>query len=151
MNVSYLLDMFPPETRALPNFMGLAEAILTQCVDLESCIDDISGAFSFDDAAGVQLDVMGELLGIKRPAAASDADYRSLIERTLAIWQWDGTLKKAREIVASLYNGTLTDNSQLGSGHGGETRINLPAGSDEPPRELLPVPAGVFVTVNIAS
>ena len=135
-------SLFSAAVRELPRFSALAQAILSQAEDLISLIPFLQSAFSVDTAEGVQLDLIGETMGIPRSAAAdsSDDSYRDFLKAKLILWRWDGTNESESALLAEAFpeqGVTLKDNGDMTV-----TAYNaaaLPASAEV----LLPLPAGV--------
>ena len=134
------LSCFSSAVRDLPRFMSLAEAVLRQAADLQSVVLSLPAAFSEPHAAGLQLDHLGATLGIPRPAALPDADYRSLIQRKLRLWRWNGTNEDVPATLAAIDpTGSERDNDNLTVTI--TTSDSLPA----PAETLYPIPAGITI------
>ena len=91
---------------------------------------------SADAAEGVQLDLIGETMGVPRSAAAdpSDENYRACLKAKLALWRWDGTNETVTEMLDEAFPGkgiTLQDN--------GDMTVTVENADYE---SLLPIPAG---------
>ena len=137
MSLQDYLSLFPAYTRSRPRFAALAEAILRQAVDLITLVQDIAPGFSFANAAGVQLDALGESVGIPRTEGWDDETYRGVLLRKLKLWTWDGMNESVPDFLAS--GETLKDNS---NGSVTVTTGTLPL----PANQLLPIPMGVKTT-----
>ena len=137
MNRSDYLGLFPAYTRSRPRFAALAEAILRQAVDLITLARSIAPGFSFAQATGIQLDALGESVGISRQEGWDDETYRSVLLRKLKLWTWNGMNESVPDFLAS--GETLKDNS---NGSVTVTTGTLPL----PANELLPIPMGVKTT-----
>ena len=132
--------LFSAAVRELPRFSALAQAILHQAEDLISLVPALQSAFSVDTAEGVQLDLIGETLGVQRSAATdpSDDTYRAFLKAKLILWRWDGTNESVTSLLAEAFpeqNVTLKDN--------GDMTVSINAG--EISKGQLPVPAGVKI------
>ena len=122
--------------RELPRFAGLARTVLGQAEELISLVPALQTAFSVDTAEGVQLDLVGETLGVSRSAAAdsSDETYRAFLKAKLALWRWDGTNESVPALLAEAFPGqgvTLKDN--------GNMTVTVENADSE---SILPIPAG---------
>ena len=134
--------LFSAAVRELPRFSALAQAILSQAEDLISLIPFLQSAFSVDTAEGVQLDLIGETMGIPRSAAADSFDdsYRDFLKAKLILWRWDGTNESVTSLLAEAFPGqgvTLKDNGDMMV-----KGVNIGCLPGEA-GELLPVPAAV--------
>ena len=130
-------DLFSGAVRELPRFSALARVILGQAEELISLVPSLQAAFSADAAEGVQLDLIGETMGVPRSAAAdpSDENYRACLKAKLALWRWDGTNETVTEMLDEAFPGkgiTLQDN--------GDMTVTVEHADYE---SLLPIPAGV--------
>ena len=81
-------------------FMGYVRAILSLGIGVASPVESMDMAFDISNAAGDQLDVIGDLVGLKRlldyePSVGSremdDDEYRLCLKMTIAKNEWDGT------------------------------------------------------------
>ena len=140
-NMDYL-KLFSGAVRELPRFAALAQAVLGQADDFISLIPSLLAAFSVDTAEGVQLDLLGESLGLKRAMARDDSDdsYRDLIKAKLALWRWDGTNESVPGLLEEAFPGQevrMRDNGDM-------TVTVKPAQAEL----VLPVAAGVKIIDN---
>jgi hypothetical protein len=62
-----------------PLFQGLLTAMLGPIQDIENALTSMNTERYLPNAVGVQLDNIGEIIGLPRPAGASDAQYIQLI------------------------------------------------------------------------
>lgn len=140
-------DLLTPSVRELLRFSALAEAVLQQAEDLAAVLPSLLSGFSLEEATGVQLDQLGESMGLSRSSAAdpSDETYRAYIRAKLLLWRWDGSAGSVPALLDAAFPGqgvTLTD---YGTEHGFVARVI--AGNTEhlpgAPADLLPVPSGV--------
>ena len=91
MDISAYLPLFPGASREKPRFMALAEAVLTQAVDLQSLADMLLPGFSFALAEGKQLDMLAAAEGLGREdhtpgAPLADGDFRVYLLAKHALW-----------------------------------------------------------------
>ena len=141
MTLDNMMNLFSPAVRKLPRFSSLAEAVLQQVADLQGVIPEMEAVFSLATATGVQLDLLGDTLGLERDSR-SDAEYRELIRSKLALWRWNGTNETVPAVLAEAFpeqDVSLADNGDC------SVTVNETIGSD-----LLPVPAGVSLRVAVA-
>ena len=82
--------------------MAVVRSLLNSGVANASAVESFDLAFAVDNAAGAQLDILGDLVGIKRllsyePSVGSremdDDEYRLCIRMAIAKNEWDGTNK----------------------------------------------------------
>ena len=128
-------ELFSAGVRELPRFMGLARAVLRQAAELREAVAELGEAFSFETAAGVQLDLIGGMIGIAREDGQTDEDYRKELKGTLAVWRWDGTNETVREVLEEAYPG---ENVRMADRM--DMTVTVSGGG-----AFLPVPAGVKV------
>ena len=128
-------ELFSAGVRELPKFMCVAAAVLKQVMDLREVVLSLGTAFSLESVAGVQLDLIGGMIGIERGGGQTDEDYRKNLKGGLAVWRWDGTNETVRDVLEETYPGetiTVRDN--------GDMTVTVNGGG-----ENLPIPAGVRV------
>ena len=132
-DLAYYLSLFPAYTRGKPRFIALAEAVLRQATDLMDLVPQLASGFSFTCAEGIQLDALGDSVGIPRRESWDDETYRKVLLKKLKLFTWDGTNGTAfgfledGETLIDHDDGTVT----------AHTDLPLPA------EEILPVPMGV--------
>ena len=136
MNLNDYLTLFSGNLRDKEKFMALAEAILTQVMDLSAFADNLQAAYAVDEAEGIQLARLAAASGLSRADLGnnvSDADFREYIKGKYRLWTWDGT---NAGVPAVLPEGvTETDNMNL-------TVSASPSGTN---KDILPLPAGMSV------
>ena len=115
--------------------MALAEAVLSQALDLAALTASLQPGFSVNGAEGIQLDAVAEVLGLRRESGMTDEAFRQYLLAKLALWTWDGTNQSVPAVLAAQPDITQTDNGDL-------TVTVTPAGTD---KDLLPLPAGIRV------
>jgi len=99
-NEHYLRRVVPQHRH--PRFMKWLVANLTPHLDAEKILMGLDDDFDLDNARGVQLDILGQIVGRSRllsfdPEDGSsplldDATYEMLIRAKIGINQWDGTI-----------------------------------------------------------
>ena len=146
MDIQIYLSLFPGSTREKERFMSLAGAVLQQVMDLQAVVGELNAAFSPASAQGVQLDALGESLGLSRldtsaGAAATDEVYRDFIRKKLIRWGWDGTNKTVPGITEQLQAGSVEKDNQNGT-------VTVTGAGTQPAavKDLYPVTGGVRVT-----
>ena len=131
------MTLFPSASRNLPRFSALAEAVLSQVVDLIAVVQSLNAAFSVSGAEGAQLDALGASLGLSRPDGMSDSDYRQVLSAKLSLWTWDGSNDTTQELLSRIFPGsTICDNQ-----NGTVSVHSVSALQSE--QKLYPLPAGV--------
>ena len=120
-DISRYLNLITSEHRTKPKFTAMLTSML-EPIDLTV---DIDNAFDLDNAVGVQLDVLGLLIGVNRklnfqPSAMSsmlkDDDYRSLLKARIIINHWDGSIGSLSDAINSwnpYVDVILTDNQDM--------------------------------------
>ena len=131
MQLSDYLSLFPGASREKPRFMALAEAVLSQAMDLVPLIASLQSGYSFASAEGIQLDAISEALGLRREPGMTDQAFRQYLLDQLLLWTWDGT----NEGVPGVLPQGVTE-----SDNGNGTVSVTPSGTR---MDVLPVPAGV--------
>ena len=146
MTLDDYLSLFPGSTREKARFMSLAGAVLQQMIDLQATVEELNAAFAPASAQGVQLDALGESLGLSRldtsaGAAATDEVYRDFIRKKLIRWGWDGTNKAVPGITEQLQAGSVEKDNQNGT-------VTVTGAGTQPAtvKEIYPVTGGVRVT-----
>ena len=137
MQLSDYLALFPSASREKPRFMALAEAVLSQVMDLQNLVSQIRAGYAVGSAAGAQLDAVAAAVGLRRESGIeTDEAFRQYLLAKLCLWGWDGSNEGVPAALSAQPGVTVFDN---GNGTVGVS----PAGSNP---ELLPVPAGVSVS-----
>ena len=129
--------------RGLPRFAGVAEAVMKQAEELMAAVRVIPEGFSLEAAEGVQLDLIGEAMGLRREDAADESDetYRGYIRAKLALWRWDGSNEGVEKVVEEGVPGM-----EIAIKDRGDLTVEVSGGIEGLPgraEEVLPVPAGV--------
>lgn len=95
------LSLITSEHYNKPKFTQWMTAALTKGTGTSEVMTNLPDDFDLDRAVGLQLDVIGQLVGVKRmlnfqPSSGSavldDATYRLVIRAKIAQNQWDGTM-----------------------------------------------------------
>ena len=143
MTLNDYLSLFPGSTREKPRLMAVASAVLQQAVDLQAVVGELNAAFAPATALGVQLDALGESLGLSRldmtaGATATDEVYRDFIQKKLIRWGWDGTNKTVPGITEQLRAGSVEKDNQNGT-------VTVTGAGTQPAavKDIYPVTAGV--------
>ena len=143
MRVERYIHLLSGYVRELPRFTGVAEAVMRQAEELMDVVRGISEGFSVEAAEGVQLDLIGGAMGLRREDAAdgSDETFRGYIRAKLALWRWDGSNEGVGTVLEEGLPGmgiVIRDRGDLTVEVSGEIE-GLPGRTEE----VLPVPAGV--------
>ena len=138
MTLQDYLSLFPGATREKARFMALAQAVLRQVVDLQAVVGQMNAAFSVEEAAGVQLDALAGILGLRRSDLGEnvqDGALRQYVFSKLALWRWDGSNGMAQAVLNESLPGRRETDNQDG------TVTVSPAGR----KDLVPAPAGIRI------
>lgn len=127
------IELFPAYTRDKPKFAAFAAALLRQAEELITLAQEIAPGFSFAGAEGVQLDALGESVGIPRQEGWEDEVYRKILLRKLKRFTWDGMNESVPEFLEA--GESLKDN--------GNGTVTVTCTGPLPAKDLLPVPIGV--------
>ena len=146
MTLNDYIALISGHNRDKENFIALVSAVLQQVMDLQAVITGVMAAFTPDGASGAQLDMVGELFGLRRVdttdgVEATDTVFRDYIKKKLILWAWDGTNATVPVIAQKLAeDSTDTDNQN------GTVTITGAGTQPAPVKALYPVAAGIRVT-----
>lgn len=158
MAIEKYLNLVTSEHRNKPNFIAWLTSALEKVEDAAGAISGITSAFDIDNAEGVQLDAIGEIVGRKRTLEfqpsdgsapkLSDSAYRMVLKAKVLQNQWDGTIPGVHSIwktVFPQYDLIIEDNQNM-------TMKVTVVGTSTPLQNILiqnhyivPKPAGVGV------
>lgn len=115
LGLGYYLSLLTSEYQNSPKLTALLNKILTIWNDISMAQVQLDTAFDIDFAEGVQLDVLGVILGVGRrvpfqPSGGispnlTDSSYRILLKAQAAKNQWDGTILGMQAIWQNLFPG----------------------------------------------
>ena len=114
----YYLNLIPSQYRLQPKFMKWLEAGIQKLQDSNSTAQEIISNFDLDTATGVQLDIIGKLIGRSRQldfrprtevsSILDDTSYRLLLKAKMVWNQWKGTLPELYNAWQEIFpNGNL--------------------------------------------
>jgi hypothetical protein len=113
--IEYYLDKLTSEYRSSTRMNAWLNANLKLFQDMLTCIRKILPEFDIDTARGVQLDVLGAIVGQKRQVdfqtsaggnpILDDETYRLLLRARIAMNHWDGKIGSAMNIWGKLFPG----------------------------------------------
>lgn len=94
--------LIPPPNNQKPNFMTWLGVLITPLMDAQELLTTMAEMFELDNAVGAQLDILGDVLGVKRlvnfqptnsadSAILSDDDYKLVLRAKILQNQWKGT------------------------------------------------------------
>jgi len=151
------------EVQVDSNFMKFVKAVLNHAVLLGDTTDSIGDAFDLMNAAGNQLDVIGELVGVSRLLSfvpligdrrMDDDEYRVFIFMKIFRNEWDGTMEGA----INIYKSAFKDVVRIEFYDDGDCHVNVSTfvWSTRLAQILnsigvLLIPAGVGKTVNVVN
>ncbi len=126
LSLSYYMSLLTSEYRLAPNLNAWLETLLSPLNDTTNMLSQMTEAFDLEYAAGVQLDVLGAIVGANRTVnfqpshgvspVLDDTTYRLLIQATIAANQWDGTESALYPIWTALFPGgriVINDNQNM--------------------------------------
>lgn len=126
LSISYYLNLLTSQYKLAPNLNAWLAKLLSQPDDTTTCLATMTEAFDLDFAQGVQLDVLGQIIGVGRevdfqPTGSvspilDDDTYRLLLKATQAQNQWDGTESALYPIWKNLFPGgniVINDNQNM--------------------------------------
>ena len=109
----YYIDLITSEHRDKPNLIAWLDSILAIVEAGGVCAESLILALDLDSAQGVQLDILGQLVGQSREVyfqpfigispILEDGDYRILLKAKIAKNQWKGTIVELQAIWAKLF------------------------------------------------
>lgn len=122
----YYLNILTSEYRPTIQFNRWLTSILNISQDISNCLQFITSYFDLDFAIGVQLDILGTLIGVGRVVpfqptggispVLNDDTYRILLKATIANNQWDGKQGSLYPIWSQLFPGgqiVIIDNQNM--------------------------------------
>lgn len=164
MNTEEYEILIPSQNSFKAKFMEYLRSILNPAVANASVVESFNLAFLIENAAGAQLDIIGNLVGASRilnyePSYGTremdDDEYRMCILLTIARNEWDGTNESAirsyRELLGNNVEISYFDNQDL------SVRLVVSGSLSTRMIEIirvggyLLVPAGVGANVQIAA
>jgi hypothetical protein len=113
MAISKYTDLITSQHKTRPKFMTWLSAALTIVDDGVTTVSGLPADFDIDTAVGVQLDVLGQIVGRERtltfqPTDGSspvldDDNYRTVLKAKIAQNHWDGTIGQVQELWQALF------------------------------------------------
>jgi hypothetical protein len=124
--ISYYTALITSEYQGSVKFQRWLAALLQPLDDASQCLESISLAFDLDQAVGVQLDILGQIIGQGRtmtftPSSGAspildDTTYRLLLKARIAWNTWDGTIDGLQTVWKNLFPTggiTIVDNQNM--------------------------------------
>lgn len=126
LGTGYYLQLVTSQYRNSPNYLNWLWADLQKYEDIAQCIISFQKSFDIDYAVGVQLDIIGNNIGVPRivpfqPSGSvspvlDDNTYRLLLKATQAANTWNGTIDELYPIWQNLFPGgtlIIDDNQNM--------------------------------------
>lgn len=124
--IGYYLNLITSQYKLSPKFMTWLRLAIQPIDDLTSCMAFITSNFDLNNAVGVQLDVLGVIIGQNRTVGFQPSDnvspilddftYRLLLQARIAQNSWDGKIASLYAIWKSLFpsgNLFINDNQNM--------------------------------------
>jgi hypothetical protein len=116
--LSYYLSLITSEYQSSPNFLAFLTILLQPFVDAGNLLTTVYTAYNINTAQGVQLDIIGQIVGQSRTVnfqptnggspILDDVDYQTLLLAKVAINLWDGQIETLEPLWQVLYpNGDI--------------------------------------------
>jgi Protein of unknown function (DUF2612) len=116
--IQYYLGLISSEHQSSPAFMAMTYALLSPIFDLIALLTQMDDKFDLDQAVGVQLDMLGVIVGVSRTVSfvpsngvspiLDDPTYRLLLKARIAWNQFSGNLAGIQALWANLFpSGTI--------------------------------------------
>ena len=112
-DIKRYLNLITSEHQGKPKFTAWLEANLNILDDGERLVSNLDTYFDLDTAVGIQLDVVGDIVGVKRtvnfqPTDGSspildDVTYRLIIKAKILRNMWDGTLSSLYDMWNAIF------------------------------------------------
>ena len=112
--LSYYIGLITSEHSNKPKFVQYVSMLIQPLIDTQNFCDNIEVAFDVDNAAGVQQDILGEIVGVSRTLnftpsngnpVLNDLDYQVLLKAKIAQNNWDGKIGSLQTIWGNLFPG----------------------------------------------
>lgn len=154
------LDLITSQHNTKPKFMTWLSSTLSIVNDNIGMTSTIPSTFDIDNAVGVQLDVLGQILGRTRNLSfqpsngesptLSDDNYRIALKAKILINQWDGTIPSIYNIWNSLFSDltlNVIDNQDMTMSVVINGQIDPVINEMIAAGFIIPKPAGVSLTI----
>ena len=161
--ISYYLSLVTSQYQSSPKFLAFVTAMVKKFDDATNCLLSFTEAFDLNTAVGVQLDSLGQILGISRtlpfqPTSGSpvlgDADYRTLLLAKVYLNVWDGRVDTLQPLWQNIFpGGTIL----IEDGQNMSATIVLSGSFTSLAQQMItngmiiPRPAGVLFTYSFAT
>lgn len=127
--VADYLKLVTSQYQTSPKFMAWVATNLDYLNDISICSDTLDYFFDIDNAVGVQLDILGQIVGQSRyltfqPTDGSapfltDALYRNVLKFKIGMNHWDGQISSIESLWKRLFPNTMVtviDNQDMSIG-----------------------------------
>lgn len=158
--VDEYLDLITSQHRKQPKFISWLASALAIVNDGITVTKNITSNFDIDTAVGVQLDVIGEIVGLSRvlrfqpsdgsPPVLDDTSYRIALKAKIAQNQWDGTIPQVYEIWDSLFPDIglrIVDNQNMTMSALVDGQLDAVTAELIASGYIIPKPVGVGLTI----
>jgi hypothetical protein len=113
IDISTYLNRITSQHKTKPNYIDLVEARLQPLIDLAECLYSFDAAFDLETAVGVQLDIIGQFVGLSRlltfqpgnglSPILDDDMFRILLKAKISKNNWNGTATGMYELWSNLF------------------------------------------------
>lgn len=177
MDIQRYLNLITSEHQNKPKFTAWLTAALTPLDDAVTLLNNFNSDFDLDLAIGAQLDILGDIVGVKRTVnfqptsyyslstlgvsylvkpspVLTDETYRLVIRAKILQNQWDGTIPSLYEMWSILFSDTyliIKDNQNMTMNAfiiGLSTQLQKDLATNG---YLIPKPQGVRTTYSYSS
>lgn len=125
-DIQRYLNLITSEHQNKPKFTAWLKATLSKIDDGTTLANEFNTYFDIDTAFGNQLDILGDIVGVKRRLSFQPTDgtspildddtYRLVIQAKILQNQWDGTIPQMYKLWNSIFPGTrliIQDNQDM--------------------------------------
>lgn len=112
-NLTEYLNLITSEHREKPKYLALVTLLLTPVINLQRLNHQMMSILNVDTSTGVQLDMIGAILGLPRQVDFQPTDgsssilnddyYRLILKAKIAKNQWDGTKQGLYDLWKNLF------------------------------------------------
>lgn len=160
MSISKYTDLITSQHKTRPKFIAWLSSALGLVDDGVTVTNAMPSAFDIDSAVGVQLDVLGEIVGRVRalnfqPAGGlspvlDDQNYRITLKAKIAQNQWDGTIPQIYDIWYGLFSDislVVVDNQNMTMSALVDGQLDAIVTEMVASGHIIPKPVGVGLTI----
>lgn len=159
-DIQQYMDLITSQHNTKPRFTTWLASTLKIVADNISMTNSIPSNFDIDNAVGVQLDVLGQIIGRSRnlnfqpsdgsSPTLSDTNYQIALKAKIAQNQWDGTIPQIYNIWNSLFSDislTVIDNQNMTMSALVDGQVETVITEMIAAGYIVPKPAGVHLTI----